>query len=461
MTSADPREDVVVDGETLHAYEAPPAPADMADRVLAGLRAEEIVNLAKRKGRRGSRSLRRWIAVAAAVVVATAVMLTNGSGGDVASRGHRVAGARASIAIGDRAVAVAEAGSKIAWTVLADGAATVDQARGSVFYRVTPGQPFDVVLPSATVRVLGTSFRVEVTDMRWNKKLVAAGATGAALSAAVLVTVHEGKVLLGNEQGEVLLAPGEQGTAAGGAPPARAGVAVAADSSASTTALEARVRGLEQKLRRTEKMLAEAPAGPTDRPEQQFAAEQRDPSWAAGQEQRVLERLTRIMGLERGSVDVECRRSCCQIAMDPEEMSGLMLDLQSDVGLGPLQGSEGGGMSFTGREDGASLVSFCVSRKPGEPGKPRPDRGEEREALLAAARPAVDACMRGKAEPLDFEIHLRVDPEGKIDDYRSNADPVGHPAAACVELAVLAAARFAPSTRATSVPVRLHLEPLP
>ncbi len=464
MSSADPREPDALERETLLAYEAPSAPADLADRVLAALRTETELPARPRTGR----TRRLWIAAASVAVsiIAAAVLLRSGPGGATSSAGHRVVTARESIAIGGRAVAVAEAGSELSWTVLAGGAATVDQRRGDVFYRVTPGQPFAVLLPGAAVRVLGTSFRVEVSDMRTRNKLLAAGATGVALSAAVLVTVYEGRVRLENEQGEVELAPGEQGTAADGAPPATVTMTARAergDADSTREALQGRVRDLERKLRAAEDRLAavQSPSGgaPPDFVGQ-FDAEQRDSSWAPGQEQRIQERLTRFLGLERGSATVECRRTCCQIGLDAEELGRVGDDLSSDVGLKHLEGNGGGSMSFAGREDGVARVILCLQPEDLQPGATRADRGEEREALLAASRPAVDACMRGAATPLDFETMLAVDPGGEIYDVTSRSDPVGHPAAACVEQALLGAARFAPSTRATRVPVRLHLVPL-
>jgi hypothetical protein len=41
----------------------------------------------------------------------------------------------------------------------------------------------------------------------------------------------------------------------------------------------------------------------------------------------------------------------------------------------------------------------------------------------------------------------------------SDADPLNHPASECVERAILAAARFAPSDRSATIKVRLHLDP--
>jgi ferric-dicitrate binding protein FerR (iron transport regulator) len=455
MSSADSREPDALERETLLAYEAPRAPADMADRVLAGLRA----------ARRPRPVWRRWAIAVAAVAAALSVALLLRGEGDLGSSGHRVVDARASIAIGGRAVAVAEAGSEIAWTVLADGAASVEQRSGDVFYRVTPGEAFVVAVPGASIRVLGTCFRVEVGDMRSRNKSLAAGGIGAAVTAAVLVTVYEGRVLLGNEQGEVELGPGEQGTAEVGAPPVAAAPAAGAsrDASATKSALEARVRELEDKLRQAEKTLGDgkAPAGGPSVPggEEQFAAETRDPSWAPEREERIQERLTRFLGIAPGNATVECRRTCCQIDTDAEDWPGVVQDVQSDVGLWPLAGKNGGSHGFVGGKDGKRRVITCVDPEDRWPAPPRPDRGVEREALLAAVRPAVEACMRDAKEPLDFETMLAVDPAGEIFNVASKADPLGHPAAECVEKAVLAAARFAPSTRRTGVPVRLSLEP--
>ena len=459
MSSVDRREPDALERETLLAYEAPPPPADMADRVLAALRTEVRPRMSRRT---------RWmLLVASLAVAATAVaLLLPRDGAGRASSGHRAAGARESIAIGDRAVAVAEAGSELSWTVQADGAAAVDQRRGDVFYRVTPGQEFVVAVPGASIRVLGTCFRVEVSEMRPRNKILAAGGIAAALTVAVLVTVYEGRVRLENGQGEAELVPGEQGTAAAGTPPVReplAAGAAAGDRRTSKSALEARVRDLENKLRRAEKMLGDgqAPVILSSPAEQQFAAEQRDPSWAPGQEQRIQERLTRFVGLERGSATVECRRTCCQIALDAEDLTRVLDDLQSDAGLKHLEGTGGGTMWLAGGKEGVDRVSLCL--QPDEdvqPSATRPDRGEEREALLLASRPAVEECMRGAATAIDFEMTLAIDPGGEIVDVTSKTDPVGHPAATCLEQALLSAARLAPSTRPTSFAVRLHLDPL-
>lgn len=460
MDSAD-REDGLVERETLLAYEAPAPPADMADRVLAGLRTDGAAR--PRRWRR----MRPWIAVAASVGVAAAAVLLWPRGPDRESRGERLAASRESIAIGARAVAVAEAGSQLAWTVV-DGAATVEQRSGDVFYRVTPGQPFVVALPGARVRVLGTCFRVEVSDMSEmssRKKRLVAGTAGAALSAAVLVTVYEGSVRLENAHGQVELAPGEVGKAAG-APPVKTEAAAPARLAAGganpgRSALQARERELEAALHQAEKKLAEArtpPGGPSIRADKTFATEERDPSWAPALEQQIQERMTRFLGLARGRAAVECRQTCCQIVLESEDMLKVQHDLQSDVGLRHLY-DQTESWSLTAGPGSRPSVSFCLPSDNRELRSGQPDRGVEREALLAASRPAIDACMRGAETPMDFETAMGLEASGEIDRLESRSDPAGHPAVPCVEHALVGAARFAPSDRWSLFRIVLHLEP--
>jgi hypothetical protein len=458
MGNADRREPDLVERETLLAYDVPPPPADMADRVLGALRRKEA---RPRAGRRA-----RWIALAASVAVAAIALLRRGGADDVA--GHRLAAARESIAIGARAVAVAEPGSELAWTVRSDGTATVDQRGGDVFYRVTPGPPFRVSAAGAGIRVLGTCFRVEVSDVRSRNKLIGAGAAGALVSAAVLVTVHEGSVLLENAQGEVALGPGEQGRAAAGTAPARTGpdLVPAIAAASGSGALHGRIRDLEEKLRRAETMVAElqTQSGRSSFPD--FDAQERDPSWAPAQEGRIQDRMTRFLGIEGAAV--ECRRTCCRIAVDreawdrSEDPDRRIGDLMSDAGLGHLAASGRRGvysLSPEQSEDGMGRIVLCLEPEDLQPRAGHADRGAEREAMLASSRPAVEACMRDAKTPLDLVSNLQIDEAGEIVDVITLADPLGHPAAACVERALLAAARFAPSNRQTSFGISLRLAP--
>ncbi len=409
--------------------------------------------------------MRTWIAVAASVGVAATAVLLWPRGPGVASSGERVAAARESIAIGTRAVAVAEAGSQLAWTVV-DGAATVEQRKGDVFYRVTPGQPFVVAARGARVRVLGTCFRVEVNDMnatRSRNKILAAGTAGAALSAAVLVTVYEGRVRLENAHGQVELAPGEQGTAAEAPPVVAQGAAAAGPGYANLRggALLARVRQLEQDLDQANRKLAEAQSRPGQSQVDsiaRFATEERDPSWAPALEQQIEERMTRFLGLEPGRAAVECRQTCCEIVLDGEALMKVQDDLQSDVGLRHLYDQPPSWTMASG-DDGRVSATFCLPSDHRELRTGQPDRGAEREALVAASRPAIAACMRGAETPMNFKTKMGLEASGEIDRLESVSDPAGHPAVECVERALIGAARFAPSDRWSLFRIVLHLEP--
>ncbi len=134
--------------------------------------------------------------------------------------GHVVASsARSTVKLGQRALAVAQAGTALDWQISRHGDARVVQNEGDVFYRVEPGGAFVVATPAGDVTVTGTCFRVEVVPMKATKEAMVGAAVGAALSAMVLVTVYEGKVLLANEHGKTEIAAGERATSAtGGAP---------------------------------------------------------------------------------------------------------------------------------------------------------------------------------------------------------------------------------------------------
>ncbi len=192
----------------LDAYRVPDVPADLADRVLAGT------------GRRPRREARRgWMAaliVVAGVAAAVVAVLILAPG--ERSSGQLLSVRRASASIGDRGVAVAEAGAELEWTV-ARGAARVTQRVGDVFYRVEPGGPFVVETPAGTVEVRGTCFRVEVETMKLSRQHIVAAGVGAAVAAVVIVTVYEGRVLLAGPRGAVTVEAGERARAETGMAP--------------------------------------------------------------------------------------------------------------------------------------------------------------------------------------------------------------------------------------------------
>jgi hypothetical protein len=192
------------------AWPAAEPPAGFAARVAAR---------ARDKATPPRRRLRYVVAgglMAAAAAAAAALLLLSPSS---PSSGSFAGAERASIVLGGRGVAVAEAGARFTWRVAAGGAARLEQTAGDVFYRVERGGPFVVSTPAGEVRVQGTCFRVEVGEMSSKSKTLLSMGAGAALASAVLVTVYEGKVLLANEKGQATLGAGEEAAMAAGAPP--------------------------------------------------------------------------------------------------------------------------------------------------------------------------------------------------------------------------------------------------
>ncbi|MEM9457801.1 MAG: FecR domain-containing protein [Myxococcota bacterium] len=134
-------------------------------------------------------------------------------------RGTVDAQQRETIAIGPRGIGVAEAQSKLWWTVDENGRAHVRQQRGSVFYRVEPGEAFEVETPAGTVAVTGTCFTVELQPMNNKTNTLLSAGAGATLATAILLTVHEGSVVLANDQGELEVRAGQHAAAGPGIAP--------------------------------------------------------------------------------------------------------------------------------------------------------------------------------------------------------------------------------------------------
>jgi hypothetical protein len=179
-------------------------PAGFSDRVVAARRA--------RLGR-----ARRWPRLVAAAL--TAGLLTSATSWALwrvrsLADGAQAVSARASIAIGRRGTAVAEAGAALEYHVGFGGDATVTQSRGDVFYRIERGGSFDVTTPLAQIHVTGTCFRLEVIPMNIKPSVIGA-ALGAAAASAVVVTVYEGKVEVRNAHGATPVAAGESFTTTG------------------------------------------------------------------------------------------------------------------------------------------------------------------------------------------------------------------------------------------------------
>ena len=148
-------------------------------------------------GRGTGKATRRWGVVVVAAAAAFVLFQVRGAGGgDVTGSASAQAG-RQTVALGRRGVAVLEPGAALGWTLSGSGAVIV-QGAGDAFYRVDRGGPFRVETPHGEVRVTGTCFRVELIDMKKPWQALA----GAAVGAAIVVTVYEGSVLFAGADGE-------------------------------------------------------------------------------------------------------------------------------------------------------------------------------------------------------------------------------------------------------------------
>jgi hypothetical protein len=139
-------------------------------------------------------------------------------GWGVPRSGERTFTQRETVSLGASALAVAEPGTELRWAVGRRGAVRVRQPVGRVFYRVETGSDFQVDTPAGLVAVRGTCFTVEVQPMIPSKQALTGAAVGAALTAAVFVTVHEGRVALTSPAGATEVGPGERAVMSAGAP---------------------------------------------------------------------------------------------------------------------------------------------------------------------------------------------------------------------------------------------------
>jgi len=203
----DDRERAVLD-----AWSAAEPPPGFADRVVAAAHAAPAPPAPAERPRSGRPVMTVAAVVTAACAGAIVIALVRGTGAPAApASGAIVAAHRDSLTLGRRGVAVVEPGAVLAWTVDGAGVARVQQDAGAVFYRVERGGPFVVVTPSGEVRVTGTCFAVEV-PMKPVPRTLLTGAIGAAVAAAVVVTVYEGGVVVAGPHGTTPVAAGERVT---------------------------------------------------------------------------------------------------------------------------------------------------------------------------------------------------------------------------------------------------------
>ena len=152
---ANDEDDKLLTEREREAFAADEPPAGFAERVAGAWQKERAARPPRRRG--------LSIAIGAATLAAAAAMLLWLRLPPVpAARGDREVAERSTLELGRRAIAVAESGAALSWSIASDGAAHVDQRAGDVFYRVEKGGPFVVSTTAGDVTVLGTCFRVEV-----------------------------------------------------------------------------------------------------------------------------------------------------------------------------------------------------------------------------------------------------------------------------------------------------------
>lgn len=208
---------------------------DFSARVVAAMDGVGAVTPAPRARRRLAGALAVLVAVGVPFIV---YRVTRPRGSSMASFGDVAARERQTVAIGDRAVAVAEPGAELGWTY-GSGRVRVDQRRGTVFYRVERKTPFVVRTALGEVRVTGTCFQVELGE-------------------ALAVHVFEGSVAVSNERGSLAVTAGELARVESGGAPA---LASGGDDREALARRERRVQQLERSLQEARRANGEVPAG--------------------------------------------------------------------------------------------------------------------------------------------------------------------------------------------------------
>ncbi|MGF1509799.1 MAG: hypothetical protein ACFB9M_09905 [Myxococcota bacterium] len=454
-------EEPPLNDEALNAWAIEQAPRSIEDR------AWERFSRTKRTRRFGT-----WMtAAAAACAVALPFLVSDRA---PVTSGPMVAEGRTTWTIDGRAVAVAENGSRLSWRAGPSGSTRVNQASGDVFYRIDPGGPFEVFTPAGAVRALGTCFRVEVKEMELNRTTLAIAGAASVATAAALVTVYEGRAALSDDRE---LGPGDTALITQPSLLEPAPDLAAQELEGRVEEQAATIERLRSELA-AERSAARPPPIPPAEPapprqwsddglDERFASESRDEPWAAAREDFLFERMTEYMDISEEHASVECRSHCCDVQLLPDEIGNFghfIHDFKSDVGIG-IGHTEWNDLDVQGAsesQDGLGHVFACSSRSletSGEPLEGGVDRGGERARLLEQARPALDACSGQLRTPLDVVIDVTIDQHGAIADVDTTANPVGEPAARCVEEAVLSAAQFEPAPYMTWFPIRVSLQP--
>jgi len=441
MSDPDERD---IDRAVLDAYEVPATPADLEDRLWQRIHAAPP-----------SRS-RRWRfaagaagAAALAALASVAWFVTSGAPA-VAHSGAAKTAERTTLSVG-KATLVAEPDTTLTWTS-SDRGVRIEQRSGNVFYRVEPGRPFVVVTDVGELSALGTCFRVEVSSMKLPKQGLIGGAIGAVVTAGVFVAVFEGRVSLANDRGRVEIAAGQSASIASGSD-AKAGPPAMTSTNVVRLASGARPPERIESVASNATAVAGASSSVNTAGDTAFAREARDPQWAAAQEQAIQQRLQKYVGISPDRFELECRTKCCRARLPKALYDEHARELQSSVGLGG--GEDESSYLYDDDADGRGMVAarICFPRTDAHD----PDRGAEREALLASIRSELASCARGLAHEVAISIELTLDESGAVTKADTRSDPTGEPAAACVERAVVGSAAFAPASGGSWVPVNVTL----
>lgn len=172
------------------------------------------------------------------------------------------------------------------------------------------------------------------------------------------------------------------------------------------------------------------------------------PNWDAALKTSTLERLSKYLGIKLDPSKVECRTRCCRVTVSDEVYDAHSEELGSTVGL-RFAPSDGYGTHRT--KDRGTVITTCFATD--APKVAMPDRGAERDAMIAKAADAIRKCGVGLAHPMTLKLTLWLDEGGQITKVDSNKAQLGSPAGTCAETALLTAAAFAPAPMTSDVPV--------
>lgn len=200
-----------------------------------------------------------WWGLAAAILLAVGLVAALARTGPDTPRLESAQANAGQVLIGERVVATPASPLDLRWRTEDSGATVVTQPAGSVFYRVEHGTPFTVETPLGSATVTGTCFTLEYSTMNEFTKKHGPGATvGVVAGAALMLTVHEGSVVLANDEGAVEVVAGAEAHVVGRGAPQRGRPEVLATTSSdhaelaklreSEAAAKAEVARLEQAL---------------------------------------------------------------------------------------------------------------------------------------------------------------------------------------------------------------------